>query len=71
MSCGIGGRHSLDPLLLLWLWRRLVATARIRPLAWEPPYDMGAAQEMEKRQKKKTDKRSEQTTYKRRYKDGK
>ena len=34
-----------DP-ALLWLWRRLVATAPIRPLAWEPPYATGVAQEM-------------------------
>ena len=32
---------------------RLAATALIRPLAWEPPYAAGAAQEMAKRQKKK------------------
>jgi len=32
----------LDP-SLLWLWRRLVATALIRPLALEPPYAKGAA----------------------------
>ena len=37
----------------LWLWRRPVATALIRPLAWEPPYAVGAAQEMAKRPKKK------------------
>ena len=29
------------------------ATALIRPLAWEAPYAVGAAQEMAKRQKKK------------------
>ena len=29
---------------MLWLWRRPVATAPIRPLAWEPPYAAGAAQ---------------------------
>ena len=23
---------------MLWLWHRLTATARIRPLAWEPPH---------------------------------
>ena len=40
-----------DP-ALLWLWHRLVATAPIRPLAWEPPYAMGAALEKAKRQKK-------------------
>ena len=41
MSCGVGRRHSSD-LALLWLWCRPVATAPIRPLAWEPPYAMGA-----------------------------
>ena len=35
------------------LWCRLVATAPIRPLAWEPPYTEGAALKMSKRQKKK------------------
>ena len=48
MSCGVGGRQSLD-LALLWLWRRPAATALIRPLAWEPPCAVGAAL---KRQKK-------------------
>ena len=32
---------------------RLVATAPIRPLAWESPYAVGAALEKAKRQKKK------------------
>ena len=49
MSCGVGHRRSLDP-TLLWLWW-LAATALIGPLAWEPPYAVGAAQEMAKRQK--------------------
>ena len=52
MSYGVGRRHSLDP-ALLWLWCRLVAAAPIGPLAWEPPYAAGAAQEIAKRQKKK------------------
>ena len=30
-----------------------MATALIRPLAWEPPYAMGAAQEIEKKKQKK------------------
>ena len=30
-------------LVLLWLWRRLAATAPISPLAWEPPYAAGGA----------------------------
>ena len=29
-----------------------MATAPVRPLAWEPPYAVGAAQEMAKRKKK-------------------
>ena len=38
-------RHSSD-LALPWLWCRLAATAPIQPLAWEPPYATGAAQEI-------------------------
>ena len=44
MSCGVGRRRGWDP-TLLWLWCRPVATALIRPLAWEPPYAMGVALE--------------------------
>ena len=51
VSCGIGCRRGSDP-TLLWLWRRLAAIAPIGPLAWEPPYAAGAAQEMAKRKKK-------------------
>ena len=66
MSCGVGCRRGSDP-ALLWLWCRPVATAPIGPLAWEPPYAAGAAQEIattttttkEKRQKKKKKKKSE------------
>ena len=43
---------AMDP-TLLWLWCRPMATAPIRPLAWEPPYAAGAAQEMAKKKKKK------------------
>jgi len=32
MNCGVGRRRGLDP-VLLWLWRRLAATAVIQPLA--------------------------------------
>ena len=35
------------------VWRRPVATAPIRPLAWEPPYAARAAQEMAKKKKDK------------------
>ena len=52
MSCGEGCRCGSDP-VLLWLLCRLVATAPTGPLAWDPPYAAGAAQEMAKRQKKK------------------
>ena len=43
MSCGVGQRRGLDS-VLLWLWRRPVATAPTRPVAWEPPYAAGTAQ---------------------------
>ena len=58
MSCGVGRRRGSD-LAWLWLWCRQVATALIRPLAWELPYAVGAAQEMIKRQKKKVKKTAE------------
>ena len=57
MSCGVGCRRGSDP-ALLWLWRRLVATAPIRPLAWEPPYAARAAQENGKKTKKKKKKKA-------------
>jgi len=58
-------RRGSDP-KLLWLWSRLVAIAPIRPLAWEPPYAEGTAQEMAKRQQqqKKTPKTPKQTNTK-------
>ena len=52
MSCGVTCRCGLDP-TLLWLWRRLMATAPIRPLAWTPPYAVGVALEKTKKKKKK------------------
>ena len=36
---------------LLWLWRRLAATALIRALAWEPPYAAGVALNSKKKKK--------------------
>ena len=36
MSCGIGCRHSSDP-VLLWPWCRPAAAAPVQPLAWELP----------------------------------
>ena len=55
VSCGVGHRCGSDP-LRLWLWCRLAAVAPIRPLAWEPPYAAGEAQEMAKRQRQKQNK---------------
>ena len=52
MSSGEGHRCGSD-LALLWLRYRLVATAPIRPLAWEPLYAEEVAQ---KRQGKKKEK---------------
>ena len=37
-----------DP-ALLWLWCRPAVVAPIRPLAWEPPYAMGAALKRKKK----------------------
>ena len=51
---GVGRRRSSD-LALLWLWRRLAATALIRPLPWESSYASDAAL---KGQKDKTKKKS-------------
>ena len=59
MSCGVGHRRNMD-LVLLWLWRRLVATASIGPLAWEPPHAMSAALEKAKRHTKKKKKPKKQ-----------
>ena len=61
MSCGVGCRHGSDP-KLLWLWCRPVATAPIRPLAWELPYATGVALKDKQKAplpKKKTQKTNE------------
>ena len=42
VSCGVGHRLSLDP-VLFWLWCRPTAIALIQPLAWELPYATGVA----------------------------
>ena len=52
MSYGVGRRRDLD-LALLWLWCRLVATALIGPLAWEPPYAVGVPLKRQKTKRKK------------------
>jgi len=51
VNCGVGHTCGSD-LALLWLWCRLAATAPIRPLAWEPPYAVGAALKRQKTKKK-------------------
>ena len=51
MGCGVSHRHGLYP-ALLWLWGRLTAVALIKPLAWEPPYAVGAAVKRQKEKKK-------------------
>ena len=54
LRCRLQAQLGLDPALLC-LWRRPVATAPIRPLAWEPPYAEGAA--LEKTKNKQTKKK--------------
>ena len=56
MSYGVGHRSGSDP-ELLWLWRRPVATAPIRSLAWEPPYAMGSGPRKGKKTKNKQTKK--------------
>ena len=49
MRYGVGCRHNSDP-ALLWLWHGLTAVAPIGPLAWEPPYAVGAALKSKKKE---------------------
>ena len=37
---------------MLWLWRRLVATALIGPISWEPPYATGVSPKNKKKRRK-------------------
>lgn len=46
MSCAIGHRHSLDPVLP---WHRLAAVAPIQPLSWDLPYAVGVALQRKKK----------------------
>ena len=48
MNCGVGHRCGSD-LVLLWLWRRLVATALIQPLAGEPSHAVGVTLKKDKK----------------------
>ena len=56
VSCGVGCRRASDPELLR-LRCRPMATAPIRPLAWEPPYASGVALKRQKDKKKKKKKK--------------
>ena len=58
----VGHRCGSDP-TLLWLWRRLAATALIRPLAWELPYAAGAALESKTRKEKKKRKKEKRNQH--------
>ena len=51
----------IKDLVGLWLWCGPVATAPIRPLAWELPYAMGVA--LKRQKKKKIKKRNDDTHY--------
>ena len=52
MTCGIGHRCGLDP-VLPWLQHRLAVAALIQPLAWELPYAAGADIKAKKKEKQK------------------
>ena len=47
VAVNCGRRGGSDP-SLPWLWRRLATAAPIRPLAWEPPYAVGAVLKRQK-----------------------
>ena len=49
MSCSVGRRYGLGPVLLR-LWLRPVASAPIRPLAWESPYAADVALKKKKKE---------------------
>ena len=53
MSCGVGCRQGLDP-MLLWLGCKLAAAAPISPHAWELPYAAGPALKSKTKTKTKT-----------------
>ena len=50
VSCGVGGRHGSDP-VLLWLWGRPAAVVLTRPLSWEPPYATCSPKKSKKKKK--------------------
>ena len=50
MSCGAVCRRGSNP-TLLGLWCRLAAVSLIQPLAWGPPYAVGAALKKKKKAK--------------------
>ena len=60
MSCGVGFRRGLDP-ALLWLLRRPVATAPIRPLAQESPHATVSALKRQKDNNKMKQNKNKQT----------
>ena len=52
MSCGVHCRRGSD-LMWLWLWLWTATITPIGPLAWEPPYAVGAALKKRKKEKEK------------------
>ena len=54
-------RWVKDP-ALLWLWHRPAAVAPTEPLAWEPPYAVGAALTSQKKKKERERERKKERT---------
>ena len=52
-SSGVGCRRGLDP-VLMWVWHKPAAVARIRPLAWELPYAAGIALKRKKKRRQES-----------------
>jgi len=49
--------------VFLWLWCRSVATAPIRPLAWESPYAAGAGPKKNLKKNKNFKKKNQKTDF--------
>ena len=61
VSCGVGCRCSLDP-VLLWLWRKPGAASQIRHLAREFPNATGVALKNKDKKKKQKQKQNKKTS---------
>ena len=60
VSCGVGRRRGLDP-VLLWLWHRLAPAAPIQTLVLELRFAMGMSLKRQKKKKKEEEEEGKET----------